>query len=461
MPPAVANQLQRTMGLHRLVVYGMIFVGPGAVVAVFGTLDAESGGTVPVVYLLATFAITFTAMAYVWMSRAVPHAGSVFAYATAGIGPRTGFVAGWMLMLDYLLIPALGHMFVGIALHSIVPAIPAWLLTLVSITLTTGLNLAGVRVAAPVVTVVLAVELVVMVAVVIGLSAVLINHGPTRPWLSPVLGFDGFSTAGLITATSVAVLSFLGFDAIASFAEDNTGDPKLVGRATITCLLVCGALLVVMGYLGALLSPLTPAEYAADPAKQGTAYYDLVRSEVVPWLSVALAAAKGSGAAFGALVAQAAASRLLFGMARDGRLPRQLAVVSTRSGSPGRATLLIAVLTLVVGVAAAARPEGLALLSSIVNVGALTAFVLLHASVIGYFVVRRAAERTVWHLIVPLAGAGVIIAVLAGAHRAALALGAAWLAVGVVVLVTRPGLTRPTPPPSRSPAGSPPSPSGS
>ncbi|WP_028925557.1 APC family permease [Pseudonocardia acaciae] len=431
------ERLGRTMGLRELVAYGMIFVGPGAVVVVFGTLDALSGGTVPLVYIVATVAIAFTAMAYVWMSKAVPHAGSVFAYAGAGIGPRTGFIAGWMLMLDYLLIPALAHLFVGIALHSIFQPVPAWVFTVLSVTITTALNLAGVRIAAKVTIVVLCIELVVMAAVIVSLITVLATHGASRPALSPLVGYGGFAVGGVITAASVAVLSFLGFDGIASFAEDNAGDPKLVGRATLVCLLVCGALLVALAYLGALVTPVTPAEYAANSESQGTAYYDLVRTEVSWLLSTALATAKGTGAAFAAMVAQAAASRLLFGMARDGRLPRGLAAVSERSGSPGRATLVIAGFTVVVGAGAAAMPDGLNLLSSVVNVGALSAFTLLHASVIGYFVVRKRAAASAWHLIVPLLGAAVILAVLAGAHHTAQLVALTWLLAGLLVLAAQ------------------------
>ena len=105
--------LRRSIGLRHLVVYGMVFIGPAAAVGIFGPLDARSNGAVPVVYLVATVAMGLTAWSYAVMSRQVPRAGSVFAYATAGIGPRTGFVAGWMVMLDYLLIPSVAYLFTG------------------------------------------------------------------------------------------------------------------------------------------------------------------------------------------------------------------------------------------------------------------------------------------------------------------------------------------------------------
>ena len=65
-------------------------------------------------------------------SSAVAHAGSVFAYASEGLGRTTGFMAGWLAMLDYLLIPSVAYLFSGIALHALVPSVPAWVFTLIA-----------------------------------------------------------------------------------------------------------------------------------------------------------------------------------------------------------------------------------------------------------------------------------------------------------------------------------------
>ncbi|MDR3035900.1 MAG: amino acid permease, partial [Kitasatospora sp.] len=114
-------ELRRTLGVRDLMVYGLLFIAPMAPVGVFGVLDAKSHGAVAAVYLVATVAMGFTALSYAEMVRAVPRTGSVFAYARAGLGEGAGFVAGWMAMLDYLLIPAVAYLFSGIALNSLVP----------------------------------------------------------------------------------------------------------------------------------------------------------------------------------------------------------------------------------------------------------------------------------------------------------------------------------------------------
>jgi amino acid transporter len=425
--------LRRSLSSSDLIVYGLLFIGPLAPVGVFGVLDAKSHGSVALVYLVATAAMAFTALSYAQMSRHVPHAGSVYAYASIGIGRPAGFAAGWLAMLDYLLIPAVGYLFCGIALHSLVPSVPAWVFTATAFVATTLLNLVGVHLAARVGFVVLVVEIALLAVFVLAALAVLIAHGPARPWTSPALGVGGTSTAAVMGAVSVAVLSFLGFDAIASFAEENTGGERQVGRAVLFCLGVAGLLFVVQTYLAGLLMPVGPNRLAEMPAEQGTAFYDMTRSAIGSWLQEAFAVVKGIGPAFTAMAAVAAASRLIYGMARDRGLPTALASVDERSQVPRPALLTTAAISLVVSVWAARRHDGLDVLVSVVNMGALAAFTLLHLSVIGYFVVRNGSRRWVPHVAVPAAGAAVAIWIMVSATAAAKIIAAIWLAVGTVV----------------------------
>lgn len=431
--------LRRTLGFRDLVVYGLLFIAPMAPVGVFGTLDAKSHGAVALVYIVATVVMAFTAFSYAQMVRVAPLAGSVFAYARKGLGEGPGFIAGWMAMLDYLLIPAVAYLFSGIAMNSLVPEVSRWVWTALAVVLTTLLNLWGVRAAARVGFAVLAMEIVVLLVFLVSAVVVLVQDGAQRGWLTPLNGDAGFSAAAVLGAVSVAVLSYLGFDAIATFAEEVTGGSAKVARALLFCLVLAGFLFVAQAYLAALLEPMTSAELAADPAAQGSAFYDTVDSAVGSWLHDLVAASKAIGAAFAALAGQAAAGRLLFAMARERRLPALLSKVDPRSGVPRIAILIAAVVTLVAAVWAARRDDGLDHLVSVVDVGALTAFVLLHASVVGWFVVRRMEGPPSWwrHVLIPVVGAGVLIAVIVEATSSAQVVGACWLVVGLVVLAVQ------------------------
>ncbi|MET8974635.1 APC family permease [Streptomyces sp. NPDC004539] len=434
--------LRRTLGFRDLVVYGLLFIAPMAPVGVYGTLDAKSHGAVALVYVVATVAMAFTAFSYAQMVRVAPQAGSVFAYARVGLGKGAGFVAGWMAMLDYVLIPAVAYLFSGIAMNSLVPEVSRWVWTALAVVVTTLLNLWGVRAAARVGLLVLAMEIVVLLVFVVSAVVVLARDGAERGWLSPFTGDGsqgGFAMSAVLGAVSVAVLSYLGFDAIASFAEEVTGGSARVARALLFCLALAGVLFIAQTYLVALLEPLSSAQLAAEPARQGSAFYDAVEASVGGWLHDLVAVSKAIGAAFAALAGQAAAGRLLFAMSRDGRLPRVLS--KTSSGVPRIALLCSATVTLVAAVWAARRDDGMDHLVSIVDVGALTAFTLLHASVIGWFVVRRAGGEVSWwrHALLPLLGAAITVAVIVEASETALTVGAVWLVVGLGVLVVQRG----------------------
>ncbi|MEV0175262.1 APC family permease [Streptomyces sp. NPDC050803] len=436
------HRLRRSLGFRDLVVYGLLFIAPMAPVGVFGTLDAKSHGAVALVYLVATVAMAFTAFSYAQMVRVVPQAGSVFAYARAGLGPRAGFVAGWMAMLDYVLIPAVAYLFSGIAMEALVPEVSRWVWTALAVVVTTLLNLWGARTAARVGFLVLAMEIVVLLVFVVSAVVVLAGDGAERGWLSPLSG-DGsqgaFALSAVLGAVSIAVLSYLGFDAIASFAEEVTGGSEKVARAVLFCLALAGVLFVAQTYLVALLEPTSSAELAAEPGRQGSAFYDAVDASVGTWLHDLVAASKAIGAAFAALAGQAAAGRLLFAMGRNRRLPRALS--KTDAGVPRVALLCAATVTLVAAVWAARRDDGMDHLVSVVDIGALTAFTLLHASVVGWFAVRRQGGPVIWwrHVLIPVAGAAITLAVIVEASGTAQVVGAVWLAVGLAVLVLQRG----------------------
>jgi len=308
--------------------------------------------------------------------------------------------------------------------------------TVVAFVATTLLNLIGVQVAARVGRAVLAAEIVVLGIFIVSAVVVLVQHGAVRPLASPFVGVaaSGAANAGAVSAVGgailIAVLSFLGFDAIASFAEESAGDVRQVGRAIVLCLTIAGAVFIVQTYLIGVLSPMSPSELAANPAQQGTNFYDVTRVAIGAWLATVLALTKAIGPAFSAMTGQAAAARLLFGMAREGRLPKSLAAVDAKHGVPRTALATVALLTLACAVWAARRDDGLSVLVSIVDIGALVAFVLLHASVVGYFVMRRRAASTVWHVALPVIGAAVSCWVLIEASRLAQLVGVIWFVLG-------------------------------
>ncbi|GAB3407561.1 APC family permease [Flindersiella endophytica] len=430
------QELKRSLSFWDLLIYGLVFMVPIAPFGIFGSVFQASGGMVALAYAIGMVAMVFTAISYAQMAKAFPLAGSVYAYAGRGIAQPVGFLAGWQILLDYILIPALLYIVSGIAMHSFVPQIPVWGWVLAFVVFNTAINALGIEMTARINRVMLVGELIVLaIFLVVGIAALAQGKGEGFG-LSPLFDSGTFSVGLVFGAVSIAALSFLGFDAITTLSEENRQQARQIGRAVVGSLLVVGVLFIVQTWVAGLLVP-NREQLLAKGDAAGTAFYQAAEVAGGRWLFVLAAVATAIAWGFAdALVAQAATSRVLYAMARDGQLPRFLAHVSPRYRVPERATVLVAIVTLVVGVALSLRADsGLTLLTTLVNFGALSAFLLLHASVIGHYIVRQRSRDWLRHLVVPLAGIVILGYVLIEAQVAAQIVGLTWLGVGIVIMV--------------------------
>ncbi|MBP0457146.1 APC family permease [Streptomyces montanisoli] len=434
------QELKRSLGMKDLLIYGLVFMVPTAPFAIYGSVFNESKGMVALTYAIGCVAMIFTAFSYRSMSRAFPVAGSVYAYAGRGLGAPAGFLAGWAILLDYLLIPTLLYVTGAAALGSVVPGVPQWVWVVIFVAVNTVVNLAGIKLFAMANTVFLIGEaLVLALFIVLGVIAVARGvNGAHWSW-DPLYNPDQFHVSFVFGAISVAALSFLGFDAISTLAEEVKGGSKMVGRATVLSLLMVAGLFVVQTFLAGLLLP-GKTHFAGDTATND-AFYTVARLVGGTWFKVVVALTVALSAALAnSLAAQAATSRLLFSMARDGQLPKFLAHVDPRRKVPQRAVLLVGAVSLILGVFFVGQ---VGLLSSLVNFGALFSFLMLHVTVGVYYLVKKRQRTYGVHLAVPLIGFAIIAYVLWNADAKAQIGGLIWLAIGVVVVLVRKFTGRP------------------
>ncbi len=429
------QELKRTLTIRDLVVFGLVFMVPIAPFAVFGFVWTDAKGMVPLAYLLGLVAMFFTAMSYVSMARAFPVAGSVYSYVGRGLHEAAGFFAGWLILLDYILVPGLLYIVSAVALRPLLPAVPGWIWLLTFIGFNAVVNLIGVQISARVNLYMLILQLATLALFFgLGLAALFGGQGAGTLTLKPVYDPAVFSMATIAGATSIAVLSFLGFDGISTHAEEAEGGGGTVARATLASLLLVGVLFILQTWLAADLargwrfsSPETAFYEIADRVGGGKFRLLVICVNVL-----------ASGIS-NAMAAQAAVSRILFAMARDGRLPSMLARVHPRFRTPYMSTLIVAGISLAVGLFFETRMDEL---SRIVNFGALTAFLLLHMAVINHHVVRGGSRQWLRYLVMPLAGFAVIGYVLYQMDAAAKIMGAAWIAAGVVYFIVLTFLVR-------------------
>jgi amino acid transporter len=430
------QELRRSLTFRDLVVYGLIFMVPIAPFGIFGSVFQGSGGMVALAYAIGMLAMLFTAGSYAQMSRAFPMAGSVYTYAGRGIAAPAGFLSGWMILLDYVLVPSLLYLIASVAMNSLVPGVPVWLWLIAFVVLNTVVNFFGIEMTARINRIMLVAELVVLaVFLVVGLVALAQGKGHGAGSLTPVYNGGTFSWGLVFGAVSIAVLSFLGFDGISTLAEENRESARAIGRSMVAALLLVGVLFVVQTWVASLLVA-DPDKLIKEGDADGVAFYDAARVAGGAWLAklTALATAIAWGFA-NSLVAQAATSRLLYAMARDRQLPRFLAKVHPRRKVPVNATLVVAAVSLALGLYMEHREDGITLLSSLVNFGAMTAFLVLHVSVVVHYVVRSGSRDWWRHLVAPAIGFGILGYVVVNAKVAAQELGFLWLGIGVVLLV--------------------------
>ncbi|MFU8873889.1 APC family permease [Micromonospora sp. SL4-19] len=430
------QELSRSLSFTDLLIYGLIFMVPIAPFGIFGSVYAGSGGMVALTYLIGMVAMMFTALSYSQMVRAFPMAGSVYTYTGRGIAPPVGFLAGWVILLDYILVPGLLYLVASVAMHSLVPAVPVWLWLAAFVVLNTIVNYLGIQMTARVNRFMLAAELIILaIFLVVGVVALAQGKGEGFS-LRPLFNPDTFSWPLVFGAVSIAVLSFLGFDGISMLAEESREEARRIGRSMVAALLLAGALFIVQTWVASMLVPDAGGLLdSGDP--EGTAFYDAARVAGGGWLAglTALATAIAWGFA-NSLVAQAATSRLLYAMARDRQMPRFLARVNARHKVPANATLLVAGISLALGLYMASRDDGISLLSTLINFGAMTAFLALHVSVVTHYVVRNGSRDWLRHLVVPVIGFLILFYVVINAKVAAQVLGFVWLGIGVIVLIT-------------------------
>ncbi len=331
--------------------------------------------------------------------------------------------------MDYLLIPTLLYVFAAESMIGLFPDTPRWLWAIVFVVVNTVINLLGVDSLKLANRVFLAIELVfVVLFVVIAVRAINGDSLPDVGWsTTPIWNSEVVSAPLIAAALSIAVLSFLGFDGISTLAEESTGRKNPAGRAMIISLFIVAFLFITQTWLASLLAG-GRESFSDDEA--GNAFFTLVEAAAsTGWMNAFFVVNVLAVGFANAMAAQAATSRLLYSMSRDRELPSFLSKISARQ-VPIAAILMVSAISLVLVLFFVGH---IALISSLVNFGALFGFALLHVSVVWYYMVRKKSKNYLLHLVVPTLGFLIIAYVLYNADALAKIGGIVWLGIGAVV----------------------------
>ncbi len=423
-----AGHLTRTLTLGPVVLFGLAYMAPMIVLGTFGVLDEDSGGVVPTAYLLALVAMLFTAMSYGRLAAAFPVAGSAYTYTRRTIDARVGFLVGWAVLLDYFFIPMVIWLIGAAYLNGEFPSVPAWVWILLFIVLTTVLNVVGIKVAANVNLLLMAMQVLVLIFFVVLSFGHMSNAGGFGAIFSAHPFWHAGTTVSKVAAgAAVAAYSFLGFDAITTLTEETTDARRTIPRAILLVTVIGGIVFVIASYATQLVAAGVHVN-SADTAASDIAKVIGGRLFGAIFLAGLVITQFASG-----IAAQASASRLLYAMGRDGVLPRRIfGFIHRNFHTPVFNIGLIGV----VGIIAVGLNVSES--TSFINFGAFTAFTFVNLCVIALSLRNRTLNTPrgiLTGLIAPLIGAGVDVWLLTNLDSTAIILGVSWLALGILYLL--------------------------
>ena len=424
---ASGTMLRRTLGLPSAVFFGLAYMVPLTVFTTYGIVTTLTEGHLPSAYIITLTAMLVTALGYANMVKAFPAAGSAYTYTEKAFGPGTGFLAGWALLLDYLFLPMINFMVVGLYINAAVPALPTWLIIVVAIALVTVLNVIGIKIAVGLNGALLAIQGVfIVVFAVMSFLTISGNATPISP-LEPFMSAD-FEFTAVAAGAAILCLSFLGFDAVSTLAEETKDPRRTIPRAIIICTLVAGAMFIFIAWIGHLVFPDWSAFTDVD-----TAGMDVAMEAGGNFLVSFFIAAYVAGCLASAVASQVSVSRILYSMGRNRLLPPKIfGVLHPRFQTPYLGAVVVGIVSLL------ALVVPLDLASSVISFGALIAFTVVNLGVLKHYAIdegRRHGYDAVKYLVLPILGVILCLWLWTSLSGTTFIVGLSWAALGLLWLV--------------------------
>lgn len=432
-PSQKNTQLNRVLGLWDVIFYGIVLIQPIAAIGLFGIASKISKGHMVTTLLIAMVGMMLTAVSYGCMASLYPSAGSAYSYVGKGLNAHLGFLAGWAMFLDYLIVPVINTIYGSLTLQRLIPSVPFFAWAILFVFVITFLNLRGIKATAGSNKVLLAIMTVIIgVFIVLSMKYLFRNQGwggifSYKPFYNP----ETFNFKAIMMATSFAALTYIGFDGVTTLAEEVKKPKRNMLLAPVLVCLFTGLFSVLQIYLAQQVSP----DYNAFTNLE-TAFYDVSALVGGKFLFNAVAvilfiACLGSG-----LAGQVCAARLLFGMGRDGVLPKKIfGHLNAKTLSPTNNIIIMGVLTIIGS--AALSYQGAA---ELLNFGAFLAFMGVNiATLRQFFFLRPRGEKRNYltDMILPVLGFLVCFFIWINLPTPAKITGGIFFLIGLVYLVIR------------------------
>ena len=392
------SKLRKDLTAWDLTVFGVaVVIGAGIFTLTATTAGNVAGPAVSVAFVLAAIACALAALCYAEFASTVPVAGSAYTFSYATFGEFVAWIIGWDLILEFALaasVVAKGwSKYLGELLGTSAPVLHLGSVEVdwgaVLILLVVGVLLAaGTKLSSRVSAVIVAIKIAVVLLVVV-VGATYIKRENYSPFLPPAEsktgesgihqtlfsfvtggGNSNFGWYGLLAAASLVFFAFIGFDIVATTAEEAKDPQRTLPRGIFASLAIVTVLYVAVTLV--LTGMVSYKQLAGEDATLATAF----ALNGADWAKNIISVGALAGLTTVVMVLYLGQTRVLFAMARDGLIPRVFAHTTSR-GTPVRSTVLVGV---VCAILAGVVPIGT--LEQMVNIGTLFAFVLVSLGVI-------------------------------------------------------------------------------
>jgi putrescine importer len=425
--------LRRVLGLWDLIFYGIVLIQPIAAIGLFGIASKTSHGHMVTALLIAMVGMMLTAISYGRMASLYPSAGSAYTYVSKGLNSHLGFIAGWAMFLDYLIVPVINTVYASLTLQRLMPSVPFFVWVVLFVFTITLLNLRGIKTTARSNELLLAIMCIVIgIFIVLAIQYIFNQQGwkgllSYKPFYNPAT----FNIGAIMTATSFAALTYIGFDGVTTLAEDVKNPKRNMLLAPALVCLFTGLFSGLQIYLAQQVWP----DYNAFQNPE-TAFFDVSARVGGTFLFNAIAiilfiACLGSG-----LAGQVGAARLLFAMGRDGVLPKKIfSHLSSGSQTPTNNIMIMGVLIITGSMVLSYQRA-----AELLNFGAFLAFMGVNIATLRQFYFLRPAgekKKILSDLILPVLGFLVCFSIWISLPAPAKIAGALWFLIGFVYLIIR------------------------
>jgi APA family basic amino acid/polyamine antiporter len=423
------HALKKSLSALDLTVFGVgVIIGTGIFVLTGTAAKNNAGPAVALSFVAAGVVCGLAALCYAEFASTVPVAGSAYTFSYASLGEFPAWIIGWDLVLEL----ALGTAVVAVGwsgyIHSLLDNagwhLPGYLsgrdgahgfgfdiLAAALVLVLTAILVVGMKLSARVTSVVVAIKVAVVLVVIIA-GAFFIHSGNYSPFIPPkepvpaggnlkapliqlMIGWapSNFGVMGIFTAASVVFFAFIGFDVVATAAEETRNPQRDVPRGIIGSLIICTALYVAVAIVVTGMQKYSSLSVDAPLA-------DAFKATGHPWFAGLISFGAAVGLTTVCMILLLGQSRVFFAMSRDGLLPRFFSHTHPKFRTPYRPTILLGVVIAIV-----AGFTSLSELAELVNIGTLFAFIVVAISVIILRNTRPDLERsfrTPWVPVLPI-----------------------------------------------------------